>query len=73
MNDENVSWFELECVLNDVRSFFNDDKDKFELWMKTDNPMLGDVSPVFMIKLGKKRKLMNFIKDSLSENYKEEK
>lgn len=37
-------------------------------WFATPNPLLGDVSPITMIKLGREEKLLNFIKHALEGN-----
>jgi len=50
-----------------VHSFFNDEN-KTMLWFKVPNPLLGDISPRDMIKLGRFKKLLKFIQSALSEN-----
>ncbi len=50
-----------------VSAFFNDKK-KTEAWFNTDNPMLGNISPRDMIRVGRGDKLLHFIKTSLDEN-----
>jgi hypothetical protein len=58
----------LEQALKLVQDFFKEEPEKYELWMKTDNPMLGGVSPEWMIAIGREHKLINFIVNSILEN-----
>lgn len=51
-----------------VRDYFNGDASKAWLWFKTNNPHLGGVSPLEMIKNGRFNKLKLFI-DSRLEGY----
>lgn len=37
-------------------------------WMQCKNPLLGGVTPIDMLIVGRKKKLIQFIKNSLSEN-----
>lgn len=50
-----------------VTDFFGDEA-KARLWMRTPNPMLGDVSPNDMIAAGRYAKLRRFIIDALANN-----
>ena len=50
-----------------VHSFFNDEN-KTMLWFKVPNPLLGDVAPRDMIKVGRFKKLFKFIQSALEEN-----
>jgi hypothetical protein len=43
-------------------------KEKADIWFYTENPHLGNVSPVFLIMKGKSKKLISFIKNAISEN-----
>jgi len=47
-----------------ILTYYNRDKEKARLWLKTENPNLGKVSPNFMIKCGREDKLLKFIKAS---------
>lgn len=47
-----------------VAEYFDGDAYKTALWFKTPNPMLGDVAPRDMIRLGRYKKLMKFINES---------
>lgn len=58
---------EWAIALNMVAEFFKDEQ-KTLLWFKTPNPLLGDISPRDMIKIGRFKKLHRFIQDALSEN-----
>ena len=55
----------------DVRSLIDDffkDTGTTERWMRTENPLLGGVSPYQMLKWGRGEKLLTFIKNQLAEN-----
>ncbi len=51
-----------------VSEYFNGCKWKCELWFKTPNPMLGEISPNSMIKMGRVKKLLEFIQDARHGN-----
>ena len=53
-----------------VGQFFDGDLRKTLLWMRLENPMLGNISPNTMIALGRGGKLLQFIQDSVAENSK---
>ncbi|MFO1503559.1 MAG: antitoxin Xre/MbcA/ParS toxin-binding domain-containing protein [Steroidobacteraceae bacterium] len=53
-------------VCNLVFEFFQDDV-KTKLWLQTPNPMLGNTSPKDMIRVGRYKKLMQFVSDALRE------
>lgn len=55
-------------LLNLVAQFFEGDAVKTALWVKTPNPMLGNISPRDMIRFGRYQKLLKFILNALSEN-----
>lgn len=38
------------------------------VWWKTPNPMLGEVSPAFMLATGRARKLYSFVKQAQQDN-----
>jgi uncharacterized protein (DUF2384 family) len=54
-------------ICNLVWGFFGDDV-KTQLWIRTPNPMLGDISPRDMLRLGRYKKLLRFITQALEEN-----
>jgi uncharacterized protein (DUF2384 family) len=58
---------EWAVALNLVAQFFRDEQ-KTVLWFKTPNPLLGDLTPRDMIKIGRFKKLRRFIQNALSEN-----
>ena len=58
---------EWAIALNLVAQFFGDEH-KTVLWFKTSNPLLGDMTPRDMIRVGRFRKLRRFIQNALSEN-----
>lgn len=58
---------EWAVVINLVAGFFNDAQ-KTALWFQIRNPMLGDVSPREMIRMGRFNKLSKFIQTALDEN-----
>ncbi|MBN20375.1 MAG: hypothetical protein CL678_03730 [Bdellovibrionaceae bacterium] len=57
---------EWGVALNLVGNFFKDKK-KTILWFQTPNPMLGNMSPREMIKVGRFKKLLTFIQTALEE------
>jgi len=60
---------EWATALNLVQGFFKDQQ-KTILWFSIPNPLLGDMSPRDMIRVGRFKKLLNFIQTALDENYK---
>ena len=58
---------EWAVALSMVAQFFKNEQ-KTILWFKTPNPLLGEISPRDMIKIGRFRKLHRFIYNALSEN-----
>jgi len=71
-----LSFFAFIAEHNEIRdlvnSFFKDNK-KTILWMKTENPMLGNQVPNYMIKIGRFEKLKQFVETMLDENKREDK
>jgi uncharacterized protein (DUF2384 family) len=62
---------EIANVINMVADAFGGDVDKTALWFKTSNPLLGDVSPRDMIRLGRYDKLRKFIISAMMERLRE--
>jgi len=60
---------EWGVALNLVAQFFRDEQ-KTILWFKTPNPLLGDIAPRDMIKIGRFKKLRQFILQAVSDNEK---
>lgn len=58
---------EWATALNLVANFFKDEQ-KTILWFNTPNPLLGDMTPRDMIRIGRFKKLLNFIQTALEEN-----
>jgi len=56
-----------------VAEYFSSDPIKTALWFKTPNPMLGDITPRDMIRLGRSGKLIRFIMEAKSKDGEEEK
>jgi hypothetical protein len=52
---------EISNTINMVAGFFDGDTEKTVLWFKTRNPLLGDISPRDMIRLGRFERLRKFI------------
>ncbi|MBP6502465.1 MAG: hypothetical protein KA316_06925 [Rhodoferax sp.] len=52
---------EIAITINMVAKFFDGDTDKTVTWFRARNPMLGDVSPRDMIRLGRFERLRKFI------------
>jgi uncharacterized protein (DUF2384 family) len=55
-------------VLNLVAGFFKEDQEKTIFWFCMPNPLLGGMSPRDMIRVGRFKKLLNFIQTALDEN-----
>ena len=58
---------EWAIALNMVAQYFQDEQ-KTILWFKTPNPLLGNITPRDMIRVGRFRKLQRFIQNALDEN-----
>lgn len=59
-------------ICNLVFDFFQNDV-MTQLWFKTPNPMLGNVSPRDMIRFGRYHKLLRFVTQAMEENARGEK
>jgi len=55
-------------LLNLVAGHFGGDTKKTAIWFSTENPMLGNVAPRDMIKVGRYGKLLKFVLNALSGN-----
>lgn len=60
---------EWAIAINLVGSFFNS-PEKTIMWFKIPNPLLGNMSPRDMIRIGRSKRLMQFIQTALNENKK---
>ena len=58
---------EIAQTVNLVAQMFDGDAEKAVAWFKARNPMLGDVSPREMIRLGRYERLRKFIVNALLE------
>ena len=58
---------EWTTALNLVAEFFQDQK-KTIIWFSMPNPLLDGMSPRDMIRVGRFKKLLNFIQTALDEN-----
>jgi hypothetical protein len=52
---------ELANIANLVAEYFSGDAVKVGLWFELANPMLGNISPRTMIRLGRYKRLLNFV------------
>ena len=59
---------EWAVLVNVVAGFFDGDRTRTALWFTTRNPLLGNVAPRDMVRLGRYGKLSKFIVNSLNEN-----
>ncbi len=58
---------EIANTINMVAQAFDGDVDKTVSWFRTRNPLLGDVSPKDMIRLGRYERLRKFIINAMTE------
>jgi hypothetical protein len=59
---------EIANICGLVAQFFGGDVAKTALWFKTENPLLGKISPRDMIRYGRYEKLYRFVMSALGEN-----
>ena len=52
---------EIANIANLVAEFFGGNAQKVGLWFEIANPMLGNVSPRDMIRIGRYKRLLNFV------------
>lgn len=55
---------EIANIANLVAEYFEGDENKVSLWFELANPMLGNMSPRNMIRLGRYTKVLNFVLDA---------
>jgi len=65
LKDRLTEWANL---FNLVGGYFNGDARKTALWFKIPNPLLGSITPRDMIRIGRYKKLVSFVLNSLNEN-----
>lgn len=58
---------EIAITCNTVAEAFDGDAEKTALWFRTKNPMLGDIAPRDMIRLGRFDRLRRFIIGAMRE------
>ena len=58
---------DMAIAINGVAGVFGGDADKTRAWFETRNPLLGDVSPLDMIRSGRFERLRKFIVAALSD------
>lgn len=56
-------------IYHKLLNYFEGDNEKVKLWMKTPNPSLGHIRPVFMIRVARAHKLEQFIDSALAGNF----
>ena len=70
MTDEEIKEFLKDDntaeIVKLVDTYFND-MDTTLLWMQIDNPLLGSIPPIDMIKQGRHEKLKQFVETALDE------
>ncbi len=59
---------EIANIANLVAEFFNGDAQKTALWFEIANPMLGNISPSTMIRIGRVKRLLAFVVSAREEN-----
>ncbi len=59
---------EWATLFNLVAGHFNGDITKTIQWFTIQNPLLGDISPRDMIRLGRYKKLFKFVLNALADN-----
>lgn len=58
---------EIANTINMVARAFDGDVEKTLVWFRTRNPLLGDISPKDMIRLGRYERLRKFIINAMTE------
>lgn len=58
---------EIGSIANTVAGIFRGDAAKTALWFRTRNPMLGDIAPRDMVRLGRYDKLRRFIVNAMAD------
>jgi hypothetical protein len=59
---------ELTVLCEQVVGFFEGDVAKTALWFRLPNPLLGDLSPRDMIRIGRYAKLHEFVVEALADS-----
>jgi hypothetical protein len=58
---------EIANTVNMVATMFSGDVNRTSAWFRARNPMLGDISPRDMIRLGRYERLRKFIINAMNE------
>lgn len=59
---------EIGAIANMVADVFEGDIAKTALWFRTKNPLLGDIAPREMVRLGRHDRLRRFIVNAIQED-----
>ena len=59
---------EMHEIVSLIQEHMKWSLDEALLWMDTPNPLLGNVSPMEMIEVGRGYKVMKFVKTAIDEN-----
>ena len=59
---------EIASTISLVAQFFEEETTKTALWFRTKNPLLGEVSPREMIRLGRYEKLRRFVTEAVMQS-----
>ncbi|MCW0447269.1 hypothetical protein [Xanthomonas sacchari] len=59
---------EIGAIANMVADIFEGDTAKTALWFRTKNPLLGDIAPREMVRLGRHDRLRRFIVNAIQED-----
>ena len=59
---------EIGVICEQVAGYFKGDAQKTFLWFSLPNTLLGGISPIEMIKLGRYKKLYHFVQNALAGN-----
>jgi uncharacterized protein (DUF2384 family) len=61
---------EWGVLFNLVAEYFHGDRRKTVIWFKVPNPLLGNISPRDMIRIGRYKRLNSFVLNTLAESRK---
>ena len=59
--------FEWATTINLVNTYFQD-SEKTMIWFNTPNALLGEFTPKDLIRMGKSKRLLKFVRNALDEN-----
>lgn len=59
---------QLTVILDLVDVYFKYDRERSLLWVNSTNPLLGMVTPIFMIETGRYLRLRKFVVNSIKQN-----